>query len=196
MEMHLEDDTAQDRSIQKNKSSVEFLYSGFNAIAPFQPGDFILIHRKMWFSRLIQFGQRIYYPKKYARWNHCVLVVSKDGNIIEALTKGVAPGHISKYKNYEYYLVRVNATDDDAQEILDYANYALTVHQKYSISIFMSLFFGFLLGSRFRFGRIGTTICSGLVATALTRTGAIFEFPPEYCTPADLAKYYKVDPKH
>ena len=37
-------------------------------------------------------------------------------------------------------------------------------------------------------------ICSGLVARAMERTGAIFNRDPVHLTPADLAKYYEVAP--
>jgi len=47
-------------------------------------------------------------------------------------------------------------------------------------------------GSRFGFARASTAICSGFVADALTRAGYIFERPPSFTMPADLAKLFSV----
>lgn len=144
---------------------------------------------------MIRFGQSLRYPKKYSYWNHCALIVSKDGDMVEALHNGLVRGHISKYRNYEYYLVRVGVTDDDAKEIVAFADYMVEHGAKYSVSILFSEFFTLLFGWRFVFGRVGTFICSGFVATALERAGQIFSKPSDYITPADLALHFNVDPK-
>ena len=50
----------------------------------------------------------------------------------------------------------------------------------------------FILPARFSFFVDGETTCSGLVARAQERTGAIFNRATVNITPADLAKYYRV----
>jgi len=49
-------------------------------------------------------------------------------------------------------------------------------------------------GAKFTFGIEGQMICSGLVARSQERTHAIFNRTPSHVMPADLAKYYQVDP--
>ena len=58
-------------------------------------GDFLLTHGKYTISRLIRFGQRLRYEERYARWNHAALVLSKEGRIAEALSRGVVENDIS-----------------------------------------------------------------------------------------------------
>lgn len=58
----------------------------------------------------------------------------------------------------------------------------------------MSIAYSLLTGGKFTFGLEGQAICSGLVARAMERTGAIFNRTPSHIMPADLAKYYKVEP--
>jgi hypothetical protein len=58
------------------------------------------------------------------------------------------------------------------------------------VSIALSL----ITGGKFTFGFDGQAICSGLVARALERTNAIFNRDPEHIMPADLAKYFNVQP--
>ena len=177
-----------------SKSSVQFLGAGYNPHAPFQPGDFLLLHEPDFVSKMIRVGQRVRYNKDYAYWNHTVLITSRNGDMIEALKGGVTFGHISKYQDVDYYLVRVNASKEDALEIVAFANSILARPPKYGFGVILSIFFTLLFGWRLVFGRVGTYICSGLVASALTRGTAIFDKPPEYMTPADLAKYYNVNP--
>ena len=188
----LKDLSAQGR--RTNISSTELSFAGFNPTGPFQPGDFILIHRNIFFSKMVRAGQRIRYSKKYAYWNHTALITSTNGDMVEALGKGLIPGHISKYQDMEYHLVRMHVSDEDAKEILNFSDYMIKNHAKYSISSIVSIFFTLLFGWKFVFGRVGTFICSGFVATALTRAGEIYDKPPEYMTPADLAVKYNVDP--
>ena len=51
-----------------------------------------------------------------------------------------------------------------------------------------------LTGSKFTFFVDGQFICSGFVARAMKRTGAIFNRDPVHITPADLGKYYEAEP--
>ena len=56
------------------------------------PGDFILTHGDSFISKVIQFGEglRIHGDDhKYAWFNHAALVVGHDGELVEALGRGV-----------------------------------------------------------------------------------------------------------
>ncbi len=162
-----------------------------------QPGDFILTHSNVWTSRLIWFGQGLRFfgkNRKYAYWTHTAIFVDERGDIIEALGKGVCRGHISKYKDIEYHVVRLGTTADgtDRQEAVTFAEWSLG--EKYGCLTIVSIAIGLLTGGRLTFGYEGQVICSGLVARALERTEAIFDRSPTDIMPADLARYYNAEP--
>ncbi len=176
--------------------SVERFGPGEAAPNP-QPGDFILTHGNAWFNKCIQFGQGLRFhgeDRKYTHWDHAAIIVAENGDLIEALGPGVCRTNLSKYQPEEYHLVRlddsINATD--RAEAVAFAERSLK--QEYGWLTIGCIAFGLLTGGKFTFGFEGQQICSGLVARAMERTPAIFDRNPEDIMPADLAKYYHVDP--
>lgn len=184
-----------------------FQYVRHDAVARYGPGDeppagdlpragdFILTHGKGFISQLIRFGQwlRFHGPdRKYAHWNHAALVVDSDGGIVEAQAGGVKRNTLSEYRGSEYYLVRVTANDADRAEVAAFGNWC--VDQPYDFMTIISLAITNLTGCKFSFYVEGHQICSGLVARAEERTQAIFNRDPSHISPADLAKYYQVEP--
>jgi hypothetical protein len=170
---------------------------GFEA-AKLQGGYVVLTHGTHLMSRLIRVGQGLRFRgdrRRYARWNHAALVLDADGNLGEALSLGVVRTNISKYKGTDYYLVEADCSSEDRAQVLAFANAVLDAPERtrYGWWTIASLAVSQLTGSRFVFGRIGTAICSGFVAEAQVRTGAIFPRPPAYMTPADLAAHYGVE---
>jgi len=160
-------------------------------------GYIVLTHGDHWTSKLIRFGQRLRFRgarRKYARWNHVALVLNAEGKIAEALSQGVVEEDISKYEGTDYHLVRVECEQIDRDEVARFADAVLkSKHRtKYGWLTIASLFFTLALGSTIMFGKIGTAICSGFASEALTRTGAIFDRPPAYMMPADVAEHFKV----
>jgi uncharacterized protein YycO len=167
------------------------------AAAPdaYAPGDFILTHGTAWTSWFIRFGQRIRFRGKdsrYAHWSHAALIVSGQGDVIEALGAGVQKRNIDVYKHTEYFVVRIDASPDDRNEEVAFAEYCLG--ESYGFLTIVSIALGLLTGAKFTFAFDGQTICSGLVARALERTTAIFNRTPSHIMPADLAKFYGVEP--
>lgn len=163
----------------------------------YQHGDFILTHGNTFFSRLIRFGQQISFwgaDRVFTRWSHAALIVSNDGDLIEAVGAGVKRSHISDYAPTEYHLVNLNTLADkhDRDQICTFAQ--TTIGQPYGILTCFSIGIGLLTGCRLTFGFDGQYVCSGLVARALERTSAIFDRSPSHILPADLAKYFKVLP--
>lgn len=163
----------------------------------FNPGDFILTHGNTIINRLVQFGQRLRFRganEKYAWWNHAALIVSEEGDLIEALGAGVRETKISKYRPTEYHLVRLGslATDHDREKVVRFGRSCIDL--PYGKLTIISIVLGLLTGCKFTFGFDGQSICSGLVARALERTNAIFNRTPSHITPADLAKYFSVEP--
>jgi hypothetical protein len=168
----------------------------------YDPGDFILAHGEAWTSKLIRFGQRLRIhgeDRKYTYWNHAALVVSPTGDLIEAVGGGVCPAQISQYKADEYHLVRIGASADDRKQAVDFARWAAGLkegsrRERYGFLTIVSIAYTLVTGGKFTFGIEGQSICSGLVARAMERTGAIFNRTPTHIMPADLAKYYDVEP--
>lgn len=175
---------------------IEHFSPGEEVLNP-QPGDFILTRGNAWTSKLIQFGQMLRFhgnDKKYTRWNHAAIVINTQGDIIEALGSGVKKRHISVYKPKDYYYVRINAMPHDRDQAVNFALYALG--EPYGWSTIVSIAISLITGLKFSFGFDGEQICSGLIARAMERTSAIFNRSPSHITPADLAKYYQVEPKN
>ena len=163
----------------------------------YNPGDFILTHGNSFFSYLIRFGQGLrFWGKngKYTWWSHAALIASKDGVLIEAVGAGVIQSNISKYKATDYHLVQLGslANESDREQAVEYARWCLG--ESYGIMTIISITFSLVLGGKFNFGFDGQQICSGLVATALERTSAIFDKSPSHIMPADLAMYFSVEP--
>lgn len=168
----------------------------------FQAGDFILTHGAAWTSKLIRFGQRLRIhgsDRKYTHWNHAAVIVSERGDLIEALGAGVERTRIAKYRPAEYHVICIKATADDRNQAVAFANWAAggndrRKRQRYGFLTIVSIAYGLLTGGKFTFGFEGQAICSGLVARSMERTGAIFNRTPTHIMPADLAKYYEVEP--
>lgn len=168
----------------------------------FDPGDFILTHGDAWTSRMIRFGQRIRIhgkDRKYTHWNHAAMIVSEGGDLIEALGAGVSETHLSRYDDAEYHLVRIGASPEDRKQAVAFSTWAAGVtaggrRQRYGFITIASIAFTLLTGGKFTFAIEGQAICSGLVARAMERTGALFNRTPTHVMPADLAKYYDVEP--
>lgn len=157
-----------------------------------EPGDFILTRGDFVFSKLIRLGQRLRYSKAHARYNHAALVIGHDGELAEALGQGVVESHISKYRPENYFVVKVRASPEDQEQIVRYAEAVLAARYRYGWLTIVSVGLSLLTGSSLVFGRAGTAICSGFVASGLVRAGYIFPVPPEHMTPADLADFFSV----
>jgi hypothetical protein len=164
----------------------------------YAPGDFILTHNNGFQARLIRIGQSLRFwgqDRKYTRWNHTAMIVSSDGDIIEALGDGVVMNHLDKYRSTEYQLVKIDeivASAADRAQVIAFARWCLD--ESYDWLTIASIFLSLLTGCKFNFGFDGQCICSGLVARALERTNVIFERTPSHMTPADLAKKFSVEP--
>lgn len=182
------------------KAGVDCFLPGEEA-SGYVAGDFILTHGDAWTSKLIRFGQRLRIhgdDRKYTHWNHAAMISSDSGDLIEALGAGVIQTHIGKYTAKELHLVRIQASSDDHQQAVDFALWAAGLtggpRQRYGFITIVSIAYTLLTGGKFTFAIDGQAICSGLVARAMERTGAIFNRTPTHVMPADLAKYYDVEP--
>ncbi len=162
----------------------------------FERGDFVLVAGYHFTSRLIRFGQKLRIhgaDRRYVRWTHAALIVDADGTLIEAVGTGVRRWHLDGYRGDDYVVVRVATSEENRDEVVRFAEWALRNKARYSRLSTVSIALSMLTGSRLTFFIDGQFVCSGLVACALERTGAIFDRGPAHIAPADLAKYFRVD---
>jgi hypothetical protein len=188
--------------------SIEYVAAGQDPTG-FAAGDFILTHGDAWTSRMIRFGQglRIHGADRvYTHWNHTALVVDDNGDIVEALGRGVCRRNLTAYQPKEYKLVRLTTSPENRAEAIRFARWAagetdpdgdpispeLRSPIRYGFVTILSIAYSLLTGGKFSFSIAGQEICSGLVARSLERTGVIFgKKPPTHMMPADLAKYFR-----
>jgi hypothetical protein len=162
------------------------------------PGDFLIIHSEGWHNRLIQWAQRHAVrgeERRFAYWDHTSLVVSRSGEVVEAISsKGVTRSPAGKYLRSDYHVVNVQATDEVRRRIVEYAEWAADQRTRYGWWSVVGIACTTASRGRFTFHIPGQEICSGVVARAMERAGALFRTTPSHVTPADLARFYGVEP--
>lgn len=156
-----------------------------------KPGDVILTHNSHWQSRLIRIGQSLRYGWNEAGRNHAALVNTEDGWLAEALGNGVVASHIDKYLNSDYWLVRIDASDEDREQIQRFSSSVLKARWKYSWTTIISVSLTLLTGQRYVLIGSGSATCSGFVSESLVRAGYIWPKPPVQMLPADLATFFR-----
>ena len=159
----------------------------------FDRGDFVLVAGTHFNSRLIRFGQKLRIhgsDRRHVRWTHAALIVDRDGSLIEAVGTGVRRWHLDRYRDDDYVVVRIHTSEENRDEVVRFAEWALERGSSYSRLSTVSIALSMLTGSRLTFFIDGQFVCSGLVARALERTGSIFDRDSAHIAPADLAKYF------
>ncbi len=121
-------------------------------------------------------------------------MVDDDGNIVEAQGRGVVRDHVGKYTEKHYVVEHTGADPEDVKKILRFAAWGADNRAHYGYLTIASRALTMVTGAKFTFFVDGEFICSGFVARAMERTGAVFNRDPVHVMPADLAKYYQVDP--
>jgi uncharacterized protein YycO len=143
---------------------------------------------------MIRFGQKLRYhgPNAgFAHWSHAAMFINSDGEIIEAIQSGVQQRNVSVYQPTEYHVIRLTeATEKERQHAVAFALHCL--NDTYGYLTDFSLALSLLTGRKLFFGEDGQMICSGLVARALERVGAIFQYDSWHMLPADLAEAFNV----
>ncbi|HKR51579.1 MAG TPA: hypothetical protein VJT72_18760 [Pseudonocardiaceae bacterium] len=159
----------------------------------FNRGDFILVKGNSLVYRLIKFGQKMRIfgeDRKYVDWAHAALIVDRDGTLIEAKGTGVKKSSLDDYAGQPYQIFRIQASDEDRDQEVEFARWALDKHTKYGKLTIASIALSLLTGRKLTFFIDGQFVCSGLVASALERAGSIFNRNAANIMPADLAKYF------
>lgn len=164
----------------------------------FVPGDFSL-HRATttkgrggattMLGKLIQAGERTRFGNTdFARWTHSALIVSETGDIVEAIEKGVARNNIFKYRDTDYMIVHVTASDAQRELACGFAD--TRVGDKYGIVNFIALAVQALFGWTISFHVDSQFICSGLVSRATEKYITAYPRSPENMMPGDLAYFW------
>ena len=128
--------------------------------------------------------------RAFAKWNHVMLVLDGEGRTAHSTGEGLVAGRLSDLRDRPYALVQADCSDEDRAQIVAFADDMLAKHPTWGWVAAGSQLFSLLTGSRVVFGKLGTITCSGFVAEALLRTGAIFDRPAALMSPADLAREY------
>ena len=160
------------------------------------PGDFILAHRHHLLAGLISQAQKRRFKGTdavYAHWSHAA-VVARDSTVIEAEIAGIERSPVTKYRDDEYHVVRLDQELDDAarERIVSYAMGRTGQAFGYLDMIGTGVYL--LSGLPVRIVRNNHEICSSLVVRALQRGGLLEELDPALTLPADLAKRFDVRP--
>jgi hypothetical protein len=179
-----------------NAEIVSYYAPGESPQGPFGAGDFFLTSSGRVGSRIIQGWQALRYKdaeSAYAKWNHAGLFLGEGGRIAEALGNGVVERDIRAYTRPHVAVIHPpSMTEIDRDQIRRFADAVLIARYEYSYETLLAIALQLGTGSRLGFSRGSTAICSGFVAEALTRAGYIFERPPTFTMPADLAKLFGV----
>lgn len=163
------------------------------AATQFAPGDFVLVKGHGLQGWLITFGQKLRIhgaDRKYVDWAHAALIVDHDGTLIEAVGTGVREKPLDYYTGRHYQIFRIKASDENRAEAVAFARSVLDKKAKYGPLTIVSIALSMLTDSKLMFFIDGQYVCSGLVASALERTGSIFNRCAANITAADLAKYF------
>lgn len=165
------------------------VYAPGDAPQTWVPGDFLLTRSSGFVGAAIRFGERLRFPKTRAWTNHAVLIVSPEGDIVEALGHGVRVGHAEEYRGRQYVVVDSKL---NSLERLDAVRFGLKmVGTSYGYLTIASIIVTLLTGAKLRFSRGRSVICSGLVAAALGLDE--WRADPSHVMPVELAVYYGVD---
>lgn len=144
-----------------------------------------LVHEAIWARQRAEAGKN----SEWANLTHTFCMLDDNGTIIEALSEGMIIGNVSKYKDMDFWIVNVDA--DDEQRALAVARWRKQEGVKYSKITFVSealLSFGFPL----RIGWGYQFICSGLTGFGMLAWVVSFPKMFEEQTPFDLAQFLQL----
>lgn len=160
-------------------------------MAAYEAGDILLVDDfnpkgADWLGALIRDGERARGDGRPI-WTHSALIVSEDGDIIEALAQGVVRSHASKYAHVQTKVLSLGIPAGDPRRAFA-ARYALAQQgDGYGVLDFISLAFSVLLGDRWSTHTDGHPICAEVCARATESvTDHGYPFAPERMMPSDF----------
>lgn len=141
---------------------------------------------------LIRAGERARYgPSDYARWTHSAMIVSADGDLVEALADGIDRTHISKYAKVQTLVVSPPVPADDPRRAYAVRFAEAQVGTKYDVLDFVAVAFSLLANLKVSVHSDGRFICSGLCARCTeSYTDHGYPYPSEAMLPADIGDHW------
>ena len=152
-----------------------------------QPGDVGLTRGSGFVDWAIRFAESQRYggDSPEARWNHAFMIVSANGDLIEAQAQGMARGSMAEYPDAGgHTILRPTYPAGGA----DRAVKAMTdlLGEKYNYLEIVSLALAYMTQTRVRIGVKGEQICSGAVSFACDQGGVPMGEDEEWNSPADV----------
>lgn len=166
-------------------------------MSTYTPGDFLLVNDYSGGSdllgNLIRAGERARdgATADGVRWTHSAMIVTENGDLVEALADGIDHTHISKYASVETLVVSPPVPADDPRRAYAVRFALAQVGTKYDVLDFIAIAFSLLTRLRVSIHADGRFICSGLVARCTEAMGDHgYPYPSEAMLPADLGAYW------
>ena len=158
------------------------------------PGDFLLVcdWTENFIGSLIRAGERVWYGNTdFARWTHSAMIVGYQGELVEALAKGVERSNISKYADADFVVVHpLDVTP--AQRALAVACAEAMVGETYGYVDYLGLVPRAIFHWNLSVHAGNAPICSELVARCTEKYIAKYPWSVEEIMPASLAAYWQV----
>lgn len=154
--------------------------------------DIVLFRGHAFSDWWIRLGQSLRYGRRsgYFRFTHCGLVVTTQGDTIEATSRGVHRHTLAG--RTDYVVIHVDGSEEDHRHAIAFAESCLTKHDTYGWLTIACLGLSLLTNCHFTFGVRDEVICSTLVATSLERLGITWPDDASGMSPADIAAFYRV----
>jgi hypothetical protein len=166
-------------------------------MSAYTPGDLLLVNDYSGGSdllgNLIRAGERARYGQAsdYTRWTHSAVIVSADGDLVEALADGIDRTNIRKYAKVQTLVVSPPIPADDPRRAFAVRFALAQVGTEYDVLDFVALAFSLLTGLKVSVHSDGRFICSGLCARATeAMTDHGYPYPSEAMLPADIGDHW------
>ncbi|TCK25216.1 hypothetical protein [Pseudonocardia endophytica] len=159
-----------------------------------EPGDFVLGvargHRKHQLIKLVQGARLAPEHRRYAGYTHAALVVSADGDLLEAFGQGMRLSHLDDLAMRPHQVVHVTASPEVRERVVAIGLHAFAGRARYNALAIVSTALTSATGRPVSLSVAGTHTCSGLVAHALLAAGAVYDVDAALVTPAQLAIHF------
>lgn len=151
-----------------------------------KPGDILLVESSGFLPWLIRLGERIHRRGPSCRWSHVAVIVSAEGDTIEAQASGVLVSNVAHHPVCQ--VVDTGLSDQDRAQAAAFAVSCLGV--RYGYLTILSIALDLLSPDFITLRSPRTLICSELAARALEHGGWVSpELDTSRVMPSDLAHW-------
>lgn len=157
-----------------------------------QPGDVGFARNPGFATWCIRFAEACKYGRDTgndspAHWNHCFLIISTAGDLLEAQPNGITANTLAAYEGLDTAVLRppYPPTPFLGSSPASVVQMRAMQGQAYAFGSIMSDALSLLFGSTLRIGFVRHHTCSGAVAHALNLSGIDMGDDEEWNSPAD-----------